>query len=176
MLRARAGTVLRLLCAGLSVQSAGTFLTMRNLHTAALTFLVLLLGCFSQPCDAAPLKVGGGCKYDDHPGTATITKIVKTEASKQQSGSTGYEGFEVLFTFKPDAEIKDGLGAKAAKWEHLFQIGGGAYPGPQYLKKYKLEVGKTYRGTMSIITSGTCTPVIIKLDGVDPIDFFEGKK
>jgi hypothetical protein len=149
---------------------------MKNLRTTAFTLLVLLLGCFFQPCGAAPQIVGGPCKYDDHPGTATITKIVKTEASKQQSGSTGYEGFEVHLTFKPDSELKDGLGAKAAKWEHLFQIGSGTYPGPKYLEKYKLAARKTYRGTMSVITSGTCTPVIIKLDGVNPIDFFEGKK
>lgn len=149
---------------------------MQNQHTLSVTFLVLLLCCFLPSCGARPDIVGGPCKYADHPGTATITRVEKTEASKQQSGSTGYEGFEVHFTFKPDAPLKDDLGAKAATWEHLFQIGSGTYPGPEYLKKYKLEVGKTFRGTMSVITSGTCTPVIIKLEGVDPIDFFEGKK
>jgi hypothetical protein len=141
-----------------------------------IALLVFLIGCVVAACSPSFTKVGGPCKYDDHPGTATITRIEKTEASKQQKGVTGYEGFEVRFTFKPDAALKDGRGAKAATWEHLFQIGSGTYPGPEYLKKYKLEVGKTFRGTMSVITSGTCTPVIVKLDGVDSIDSFEGKK
>lgn len=139
-------------------------------------FLALFLCCILPACGAQREVVGGPCKYDDHPGTATITKIEKTEASKQQSGSTGYEGFEVRFTFKPDTALKDELGAKAATWEHSLTIGSGTYPGPEYLKKYKLEAGKTFRGTISIIKSGTCTAVIVKLDGVDPIDFFEGKK
>lgn len=145
-------------------------------HPRSVTLLTLLLGYVLAACSPTPNIVGGPCKYDDHPGTATITKIEKTEASKQQSGSTGYEGFEVRFTFKPDTALKDELGAKAATWEHLLQIGSGTYPGPEYLQKYKLEVGKTFRGTMSVIKSGTCTPVIMKLDGVDSIDFFEGKK
>ena len=135
-----------------------------------------MLGGFLSSCGAGPDVVGGPCEYDDHPGTATIIRIEKTEASKQQSGISGYEGFEVHFTFKPDAAIKDGLGATATTWEHLFQISSGTYPGPEYLKKYKLEVGKTFRGTMSVINSGTCAPVIVKLDGVDSGDFFEAKK
>ena len=149
---------------------------MKTRHTSFVTLLVMLLGCFLSACGGGSGVVGGPCKYDDHPGTATITRIEKSEASKQQSGRTGYEGFEVYLTFKPDAALKDGLGPKAATWEHLFQIGSGTYAGPEYLKKYNLAVGKTFRGTMSVISSGTCTPVSIKLDGVDPIDFFEGKR
>lgn len=149
---------------------------MKKRQPIAVTLLALLLTCVLSSCGVKPDHVGGPCTYDDYPGTATITKIEKTENSKQQSGVTGYEGFEVLFTFKPDVPLKDSLGAQAATWEHLYQIGSGTYPGPEYLKKYQLEVGKTFRGTMSIIKSGTCTPVIMKLDGVDPIDFFEGKK
>lgn len=148
-----------------------------KMHPAhSVSFLILLLGCLLPSCGPRPDNDGGPCKYDDHPGLATITRIEKTEASKQQSGITGYEGFEVHFTFKPDAPLKDGLGAKAETWEHLVQLGSGTYPGPEYLKKYQLEVGKTFRGKLCVITSGTCTPVIVKLDGVDPIDFFEGKK
>jgi hypothetical protein len=144
-------------------------------HPRYITLLALLLGCVLAACRPMPGIQGGPCKYDDHLGTATITRIEKTEDSKQQSGITGYEGFEVRFTFKPDTAIKDDLGAKAATWDHLFQIGSGTYPGPAYLQKYKLEVGKTFRATMSVITSGTCSPVIVKLDGVDSIDSFEGK-
>ncbi|HCN78939.1 MAG TPA: hypothetical protein DIT13_17320 [Verrucomicrobiales bacterium] len=149
---------------------------MKTLHTMSFAFLALLLGSVLSTCGGQPAIVGGPCTYDDHPGSATITRIEKTEASKQQSETTGYEGFEVRFTFKPDAPLKDDLGARAATWEHSFQIGSGTYPGPEYLAKYKLEAGKTFRGTMSVIQSGTCTPVIVKLEGVDPADFFEGKK
>jgi hypothetical protein len=148
---------------------------MKDLRTTAFLLLVLLMGGLLPSCRVSP-NVGGGCKYDDFPGTVTIKSIEKTEASKQQKASIGYEGFEVLLTFKPDGAMKDGIGTAAVQRDHLFQLGSGTYPGPAYLKKYHLEAGKTYRGTMSVITAGTCTPVIVKMDGVDPIDFFEGRK
>ena len=120
-------------------------------------------------------KLGGPCLYRDYPGKATITKIVKTKASKAQLKSAGYEGYEVWYKYEPKWEIPEEDRHDQLKSEQQFQLANTWYPGDQYIKKYGLKVGKELPCTYSVIKSGTCTPVQFNLEGPDPVDYFEVK-
>jgi hypothetical protein len=129
---------------------------------------------------AAPVgRLGGPCAYASYPGQAKITRIEKTEQSKEQAkavGGPGYEGFEVWFAFVTDKEVKQDWAKEALKKEHLLQLCNSWYPGERWLKKYGLEKGKTLKCTLKAITSGTCTPVLFEFDGVNATDYFETKQ
>lgn len=122
-------------------------------------------------------RVGGPSAYDEFPGTAKIVKVAKTPDSIEQAtigGSAGYEGFEVRFVFTPDPGVTlPELGRAWAAREHLLQLVNSWYPGPQFLAKYGLKEGATFKATMSVIKSGVSTPVIVRLAGVDTTDYFE---
>lgn len=122
-------------------------------------------------------RVGGPSTYEDIPGTAKIVKVAKTPDSIRQAtigGSAGYEGFEVRFLFTADAGATvPELGRAWAAREHLLQLCNSWYPGPQFIAKYGLKEGATFKATMSVIKSGVSTPVLFRLEGVDTIDYFE---
>ncbi len=123
--------------------------------------------------------VGGPCSYSDYRGIASIIVVKKTEKSKAQAemaGGPGYEGFEALFRFKADKEIKEKWAYGAIKKEHLFQLYNCWYPGPEYIKKYKIKPGQTYKCTVKVITKGTCTPIIFEFDKLKKDDYFETKQ
>jgi hypothetical protein len=125
-----------------------------------------------------PDRVGGQCTYESYPGQATITRIEKTEQSKDQAktvGGPGYEGYEVLFSFTTDKEIKQAWAKEVLKKEHLLDLRNSWYPGEQFLKKYGLVKGKVLKCTLKAITSGTCSPVVFEFDEVNTIDYFETK-
>jgi hypothetical protein len=139
-----------------------------------LTLMTSLGNAFALPPD----RVGGPCTYDGYPGQATITRIEQTEQSKDQAktvGGPGYEGYEVLFSFTTDKEIKQAWAKEALKKEHLLDLRNSWYPGEQFLKKYGLVKGKVLKCTLKAITSGTCTPVVFEFDEVNTIDYFETK-
>ncbi len=123
-----------------------------------------------------PAKVGGPCTYTDYPGTATVTRIEKTEKSSRQakvSGGAGYEGHEVWFVFKADQEVKEERARKYIEKEHLFLLSNSWYPGPLYLKKYNIKVDGSYPCTLRVLTKGTCTPVVFKFTELRRDDYFE---
>jgi len=127
---------------------------------------------------ASAPRVGGPCTYDEYPGQAKITRVDKTELSKDQAkvtGGPGYEGYEVWFSFVTDREVKQDWAREALKREHSLQLKSSWYPGEKYLKKYGIEKGKTMKCTLKAITSGTCTPVIFEFDEVNTADYFETK-
>ena len=120
--------------------------------------------------------VGGPCSYSHYPGKATITRVEKTEESKRQartSGEPGYEGYKVWFIFKANQPIKEEWVRKSIKRERLFRLTNSWYPGPRYLKKYDIKVGSEYRCTLKVITSGTCTPIILEFSQLKQDDYFE---
>jgi hypothetical protein len=123
-------------------------------------------------------RAGGPCTYESYPGQATITRIEKTEQSKGQAktvGGPGYEGYEILFSFMTNKEIKQAWAKEALKREHLLDLRNSWYPGEQFLQKYGLEKGRVLKCTLKAITSGTCTPVVFEFDEVNTIDYFETK-
>ena len=120
--------------------------------------------------------VGGPCSYSDYGGIATIIAVKKTEKSKVQAdmpGGPGYEGFEVWVRLRADKEIKEKWARDFIKKEHLFQLYNGWYPGPEYIEKYKIKPGQTYKCTVKVITKGTCTPIIFEFDKFKKDDYFE---
>lgn len=125
--------------------------------------------------DRGPIVGGGPIRYNKYPGTAVIVRVEKTKASNDNKANAT-EGYEVWFTFTPKGKIPDELGKSYLKQhkEHQFVLGSSGWcPGPKFLKKYKIEKGKKFAATMSVIVEGTTTPVILELDDVPNSDFFE---
>jgi hypothetical protein len=154
---------------------------MRNI---ILIFSCVVLFCFALTTSLgnafalSPDRAGGPCTYESYPGQATITRIEKTEQSKDQAkvvGGPGYEGYEVSFSFVTDKAIQQVWAKEALKNEHLLDLRNSWYPGEQFLKKYGLEKGKVLKCTLKAITSGTCTPIVFEFDEVNTIDYFETK-
>jgi hypothetical protein len=130
--------------------------------------------------EAAPMKVGGECTYDHFAGTAKICSINQTNETLAQKNATdgpGYAGFLVKYEFKLNGQPPIGMPAYASDFlngcENILLLGNSWYPGEKYLQKYNITEGATFRGNMSIIRSGTCTPVLIRLDGIDIYDYSE---
>ena len=44
------------------------------------------------------------------------------------------------------------------------------------VKKYGIKVGKEFPATLSIIKTGTCSPINFELKGLDRIDCFESRR
>lgn len=139
----------------------------------------------SSSCQPAPSRlargfyVGGPCEYAQYDGTATIIRIEKTQASTEQAtveGGPGYEGYEVGFVFTTDKIIKEDwpqvqdilLGK-----EQLLLLKNGWYPGPEFIKKYHIAVGRSFQATLNVITKGTCSPISFDFPEIDLGDYFE---
>ncbi|MCX7590460.1 MAG: hypothetical protein N2255_02420 [Kiritimatiellae bacterium] len=120
-----------------------------------------------------PHHVGGLSSYDKYSGLATITRIQKTAASRAQVATARYEGYEIWFKFTPDVPIRQDWAAKKVGEEHLLQLMNSWYPGEKYIQKYGIAVGKQYRCTMNVLTSGTGTPIFFEFEGLDRCDYFE---
>lgn len=121
--------------------------------------------------------VGGDeISYDKYPGKAKIVRIEKTEQSKLQARETGYEGYEVWFTFSTNKKIKQKWACDVVKKEHLFQLMNSWYVGDKYISKYGIVGGKVFECTLCVITSGTATPVTFDFKKLNRTDYFETKK
>ncbi|MEW6096458.1 MAG: hypothetical protein AB1567_08040 [bacterium] len=123
-------------------------------------------------------RQGGGCVYISYDGDAEIIRIIQTQNSISQSkiiGGPGYEGYEVWFRFIPQQEISNEWVQKAISKEHLFTLYNSWYVGPLYLKKYGIEIGKTYPCKLKVIKKGVCTPLIFEIETLNRADYFEKK-
>lgn len=148
---------------------------MKNAAIAALCFLVLslatLLDAQAQPhAQAQPQRVGGPCAYNEVPGVFDIVSVAPVPPG-QETMRPPYPPFRVLFTFKPDRpapEVAHLLGRV-----HPLRLTSGADPGPEFLKRYGIRPGVRFTGAIRVIRSGTCTPFLFHLNGVDTSDLFE---
>lgn len=149
--------------------------------------LFFVPGCGTPGGDAAgqkpktqDIRVGGPCSYKSYDGTAHITRIVKTEASRKQAGvrgGPGYEGHEIWFRFAPKEKIAlVGWQAGVFDREHLLTLKNGWYPGPGFIDKYRLAVGHKYPCTAQIIETGACTPIVFDFGTIDTCDYFESRR
>jgi hypothetical protein len=118
----------------------------------------------------------GGCSYNQYKGTATITSVMKTNASIAQRNRAGYEGYEVEFLFTPDERIKESWAIDRIKKEQRFRLANSWYPGEEYLRKYQIAPGKKYQTVVNIIKKGTCSPIVFSFDRIDETDYFETRK
>ncbi len=148
----------------------------------ALTALLAAAVCAAPP--DAPLRlnapsggggvVGGNCRYDNYAGTATIVSVQSTVESKAQVKTAGYEGLEVRFTVNTKEVIRQYWAAPKVRQPQVFKMTNDWYPGPKFIEKYKIAKGKTYPCIVMVQTSGTCTPLLFDLPGVDPGDYQDG--
>lgn len=123
---------------------------------------------------ARGIYVGGPCDYARYEGTATIIRIEKTQSSIEQAsveGGPGYEGYEVLFVFQTDKAIKEAWAQDVLDKEHLILLNNSWYPGPEFIKKYQIAVGKTFKATLCVITKGTCSPIDFEFSEIDLRDY-----
>ena len=128
---------------------------------------------------AEKLRVGGPCEYREYLGTATITRVEQTEASRRQAqnvGGAGYEGYEVWFRFEPASEIREEWARSAVGKEHLLSLMNSWYPGPRYLQKYGIKPGLKCQCVLKVITKGTCTPSIFDFPAIKRDDYFESSR
>lgn len=123
--------------------------------------------------------VGGPCEYEMYNGTATICSVMQTNESIAQAeitGGPGYPGYEVRYEFTPSEElpvwVSDHLN-QSGNCSLLLQLCNSWYPGPAFLEKYNITEGAVFQATLRAIRTGSCTPVIVELEGVDRCDYFE---
>ena len=177
-------TAILLMVAGEEIRKEKIMKILGKYLLIMVSILILTLGLLN--CNEAkskkavsPAKVGGPCDYVAYPGTATITRIEKTEKSSRQakvSGGAGYEGDEVWFVFKTDQEVKEERARKYIEKEHLFLLSNSWYPGSLYLEKYDVKVDSSYPCILSVIKKGTCTPIVFKFTELRRDDYFESSK
>ncbi|MFO7569773.1 MAG: hypothetical protein R6W75_08225 [Smithellaceae bacterium] len=71
---------------------------------------------------------------------------------------TDVKRFEVNFSFLPDDKIKEAFARTEGKIfplydKHLH------HPDTEFIDKHHIRTGSVLRGTLEVITRGTCTPV-----------------
>ena len=114
--------------------------------------------------------VGGSCKYKSYTGKAEITSITRLEIIRSEYS---HEMYEIKFSFKPDQKISEEF-ARMEGREYVLLLKNSSYPGPKFLEKYDLKVGKTLECNMNVITKGACTPIIFDFPSVRLDEYFEG--
>uniref|UniRef100_A0A7C4A8B5 Uncharacterized protein n=1 Tax=Fundidesulfovibrio putealis TaxID=270496 RepID=A0A7C4A8B5_9BACT len=139
------------------------------MHAIKSLCVLICLAALCVPAHARAQRVGGPCAYKDHPGTATFVSV----APLPPSHGSARRGYRVLFTFATDVNVASPLYRVGQVRE--FTLVGGVAPGQRYVEKYGIRQGRTVRGVMRVITAGTCTPVLFKLEGIDEADLFELK-
>jgi hypothetical protein len=176
---------------------------MRNTNLLAgkkLIFCAFILtapfvAAFADSAGNPRLIVGGPCEYEHFPARCRIVSLKKTDDSIKQKdvlGSPGYEGYEVKFEFiLPQAYARDANAgityeeymenrASEAGYSlrelHTLRLTNSWYPGPEFIKKYKISKGAEFSCTLNLIKSGTCTPMIFSFDAIDLDDYFESAK
>ena len=116
-------------------------------------------------------KVGGNCEYRKYQGKAVIVSIIPKPSSGYTAGPS-YEEFEVKFHFVAEEEIKEAHGQIEGK-EYVLTLTNSWYPGPKFLKKYGIKVGKSFDCILNVITKGACTPIVFDFPDIDQSDYFE---
>ena len=120
---------------------------------------------------SASRVVGGPCEYKQYKGQATITSIRKKELPENYGG-TSYESYEVKFSFFSEKEIKEAHGQVKGR-EYILMLTNSWYPGPKFLEKYRIKVGKSFECYLKVIIRGTSTPVLFYFPTIDLSDYFE---
>lgn len=140
--------------------------------------LLILPLCFAAQDGQITRRAGGPCSYNKYQGEAVFTKVKKIRDSKLERllyGGQNYQGYEVWFTFKTKEDIKEKWALPMINKAQLFQLVNSWNPGPRFLKKYSIKKGAKFVCDLSIITSGTCSPIIFDFPKIDRADYFESR-
>ena len=139
-----------------------------NLVALIISLLMWLPATYGEDKVNKERIVGGQCEYKQYEGNARIISITKVVDSISYSR----DRYEVKFVFTTDEEIKESF-VKTEGREFLLMLGNSSYPGPKFLKKYGIDVGKVLKCHLKLITRGACTPVLFEFPSVRPDDYFE---
>jgi len=115
-----------------------------------------------------PPIAGGRCEYKEYPGYAKITSITKINIPGEPN-----ERYEVKFMFYPYQEVEEGHAQVEGK-EFLLLLTNSSYPGPKFLKKYGIKVGKVFDCYLKVIVRGTCTPILFEFPSIRLDDYCDG--
>jgi hypothetical protein len=131
--------------------------------------LIVFFICVSSAyalCESS--LMGGPCEYKQYNGRANIISItVKSEAHNDS-----HETYRVKFAFTSDQEIQENFAQTEGK-EFVLLLNNSNYPGPKFLEKYDIQVGKVFDCYMKVITKGTCAPVVFEFPTIRLDDYFE---
>ena len=142
-----------------------------------LSVVLVALACLpalAAPADAAPVeRVGGPCRYESYPGTATFVDVKPWQPESPTAGApTPYPPLTVTFTFTPAQPVaNEPLYRPGAV--HTFTLINSMPPGPRFAAKYGITAGATVPCHLRVIRQGTCTPVVFEFPGIDRADYFE---
>ncbi|MEA1901564.1 MAG: hypothetical protein U9N47_12565 [Thermodesulfobacteriota bacterium] len=129
--------------------------------------IVFFICAFSAYAADEPLA-GGPCEYKQYKGQAKIISITQ----KRKPHNYPHEIYEVKFAFNSDQEIQENFAQTEGK-EFVLLLNNSNYPGPKFLEKYEIQVGKVFDCHMKVITRGTCTPVVFEFPTIRFDDYFE---
>jgi hypothetical protein len=141
---------------------------MRMICLALGFFLLCVSSGYPDDMATGDHLVGGRCEYKTYEGHAEIISITK----KTEPNRYSKERYEVKFSFTPKREINEKY-AKTEGREFLLLLNDSSYPGPKFLKKYDLQVGKVFRCDLQVIIKGTCSPLVFKIPDISLDDYFE---
>jgi hypothetical protein len=110
--------------------------------------------------------LGGPCEYKRYEGHARIVSITKQISLHAKLN----DRYEVKFIFIPLQEIKESFAATERK-EFLLTLADSSYPGPKFLDKYGIQVGKVLACYMKVIVKGTCTPILFEFPSIRLDDY-----
>lgn len=128
-------------------EKTGTFL---------LIFPFMILACaWAQPNHQSGHPVGGPCRYKSYPGQATILSITENQTGNPDE----IRRFNVKFSFTPQGKIEESFARVEGKTFHLYGSNF-QYPDQPFLNTRNIQVGKVLDGSLQVIISGTCTPVL----------------
>ena len=144
------------------------FKGVNNMKILFITLLISFVCVYRAYADQGFID-GGPCEYKQYKGRA---KIISIKPKRENSGYT-HEIFEVKFSYTPDRKVDEAFAQTKGKQFEL-QLTNSWYPGPKFLKKYGIAVGKEFDCYMKVITKGTCTPVIFEFPSIKLDDYFEG--
>ena len=135
---------------------------------------LVALACLPVLANAAALeRVGGPCRYESYPGTATFTDVKAWQPESPTAGvPTPYPPLAVAFTFTPAQPIMNESLYKPGV-VHTFTLINCMPPGPRFAAKYGIKAGAVVPCQLRVIRQGTCTPVVFEFPGIDRADYFE---
>ena len=112
--------------------------------------------------------IGGMCEYVVYSGEIRVLSIKRTERSKLQTrmyGGPDYEGYEITYRFIANEKIEESFAEDWIKEEQVFRFFNSWFPSEEYIIMHKIEAGESYPAEIMVIEKGTCTPILIEVEG-----------
>ncbi|MDP8216600.1 MAG: hypothetical protein P9L98_04715 [Candidatus Kaelpia imicola] len=142
---------------------------MKKTHIVLIIAILFNISSFA-PGETQKRKeiIGGMCEYRLYSGKIRVLDIKKTERSKLQArmyGGPEYEGYEINYNFISDETIEEGFAREWIEREQIFRFFNSWLPSEKYIVTHDIEVGRIYPAEMMVIQKGTCTPVLVEIEG-----------